>query len=256
MKKYNKALFASLLAGSFSVASGASVDLTTWEGTPGGNWNVQTGNDSVLQTVNGQPTFFYEPGSSAQGLALSGNIEVTTTGDNDFIGFALGLDSGDIDSETADFFLIDWKQGDQGDADEGLAISYVTDSTVSNDFWAHTGGVTEIERGINLSDTGWEDLTDYSFDLQFTSDLIQVSVDGVLELSITPSDAGLTSFGDGAFAFYNYSQDSVLYSAIEEDVVTPPTASPIPEVNSYGTLLALGLLSLTVRSRRSSSKTA
>ena len=39
---------------------------------------------------------------------------------------------------------------------------------------------------------------------------------GVTELSVTATQAGLASFDDGSFGFYNYSQQSVLYSAITQ----------------------------------------
>ncbi len=52
----------------------------------------------------------------------------------------------------------------------------------------------------------------------------------------------VTSSNNGAFAFYNYSQSNVLYSAIEEDVATVPAPAGLG-------LLALGLLAM--RARRS-----
>ena len=72
------------------------VDLSGWTDDGGGNWVLQAGNDSVLQTINGQPTVFYEAGSTAQGTALSGEITVQTTGDDDFIGFVLGYQAGNL----------------------------------------------------------------------------------------------------------------------------------------------------------------
>ena len=72
-----------------------SVDLATWTDETFLNqagqssWNVQNAptNDEVLQTINGQPTIFYDPSVNAQGTALSGKIRVTPGGnsDDDFI---------------------------------------------------------------------------------------------------------------------------------------------------------------------------
>ena len=101
-----------------------SVDLSTWTDdtflNTGGqsNWVVQNAptNDEVEQTVNGLPTVFYDPNVNAQGTALSGRVQVTTTGDDDFIGFVLGYNAGELESLGAagdGFFLVDWKQGNQ-----------------------------------------------------------------------------------------------------------------------------------------------
>jgi len=243
---------AGLAASTAAVAVPVNVDLTGWTSDGGGNWVVQAGNDSVLQTVNGQPTVFYEPGANAQGTALSGEITVQTTGDDDFVGFVLGYQAGEDSSASADYWLVDWKQGDQSGALDGLALSHVTDATgpANPDFWQHTGGVDEVARASNLGSTGWADNTTYSFDLVFTADLIQVYVDGVLELDVSAAAAGVASYSDGAFGFYNYSQDNVLYAGITEDddiIIEPPSGVPEPETLA---LFTLGLTGLMLRRRK------
>ncbi len=242
------------------------VDLTGWiengfKGNNGaGTWNVQPGNDSVLQSTNGLPTVFFKPGSNAQGTALSGTIKVNTSSDDDFIGFFLGYQDGELNSNSADFWLIDWKQGNQSGASRGLALSHVSGDIANGGnadpvFWEHTGTVSEVQRAANLGDTGWADFQEYSFDLIFTPTQIQVKVDGVVELDY----AG--SFSDGAFGFYNYSQANVLYAGITEEELPDPCDTnppgqggcpPTGEVPVPGTLglLGLGLLGLTRVGRR------
>lgn len=228
----NCALGVSLLLGaSFaSFAAPIPVDLSTWESDGQGTWNLQGSNDTVLQTINGEPTVFFEAGSNAQGTQISGSIEVTTTGDDDFIGFVLGYQDNEMLSATGQFILVDWKQGTQNfsnqTADAGLAISLVDGATNALDFWGHSGNVTEVQRGTNLGSTGWADQTSYLFDITFTSSLIEVFVDNVLEISISATAAGLASFGDGAVGFYNYSQSSVLYAGIAEQAVSNPVNAP------------------------------
>ena len=92
---------ASLLLSANAFAVPISVDLSSWGaetlaggGVSGGgsNWVVQAGNDAVLQTVNGNASIFFEASANAQGTALAGKIRVTTTSDDDFIGFVLGYE--------------------------------------------------------------------------------------------------------------------------------------------------------------------
>lgn len=246
-------------------AHAVAVDLTGWTAEGGSSsWNVQAGNDSVLQTVNGAPTVFFDPtATSSQGTALSGNIRVGSDGDDDFIGFVLGYSSGEIFSSSADFYLIDWKQGDQAGWGQGLAISHVTNGSNGNttgtggSYWQHTAGeVNLITRADSLGNTGYDDLVDYAFNIIFTSNLIEVSVNGATEISITPADvAGVSSFSDGSFGFYNYSQAQVLYSAIRSTDCSQNPDAPecrgetIPEPTTLA-LIAVGLLGMGAAGRK------
>ena len=78
----------------------------------------------------------------------------------------LGYDNGEINSNSTEFYLVDWKQAYQNDAGDiglaGLAISHVTNAASGN-FWNHSNGVTEIARATNLGSTGWADNTEYAF---------------------------------------------------------------------------------------------
>jgi len=246
------------MLGSAAQAAPVPVDLSGWVEDGTGNWNVQPGNDSVLQTLNtGTPAVFYAPGTNAQGTALSGKITVnTSTTDDDFIGFVLGYQAGEVTSANTSFILVDWKGGDQQNAGQfgaaGLAISHVTDGSTANNYWGHTGGINEIERATNLGATGWQEGVEYEFDIVFNANLIEVFVNGVKELSTTAAEAGLGSFGNGAFGFYNYSQDRVLYSALEEREA-PPQDPDIP-LPATPLLLIPGLIGLGAARRRARRK--
>ncbi|MGG7568253.1 hypothetical protein ACQ5SO_19040 [Rhodovulum sp. DZ06] len=230
-----------------------AVDLSGWTSEGAGTWTVQTGNDSVLQTQNGSPTVFYSAGNS-QGLALAGQITVQTTSDDDFIGFVLGYHAGDLSNASADFLLIDWKQLNQGlysgTGTAGLAISRVTGVLGDNSgAWWHdpTNNVNEIQRAATLGATGWADNTTYDFELVFQPTVAQVYVNGALELNITAADAGVTSFNNGAFGFYNYSQPNVLYAGITEETAPPLGDVPLP---AGALLLPAALLGLGALRRR------
>jgi hypothetical protein len=227
------------------------VDLSGWiengfQGAAGaGTWTVQgPDSDTVVQSRNGDPTVFFDPGSNAQGTTVSGQITVGNTTDDDFIGFVLGYQDGEFSSSSADFWLIDWKQGNQtasglGTASAGLALSHVTGNVANapdDDFWQHAGTVAEVQRATNLGSTGWVKGQTYTFDLTFTNSLIEVAVDGSTEISFSGN------FNGGALGFYNYSQDQVTYAGITEAAAIPlPAGLP---------LLLAGLGSLALLRRR------
>ncbi|EGL53116.1 MULTISPECIES: hypothetical protein [Methylophaga] len=229
MRRYTKTIILTTLAlcsiSTQLLAAPQPVDLSSWQANGNGNWVLQTGNNAVKQTLNNAPTVFHN-NKNSQGTALSGQITVQTTSDDDFIGFVLGYNNNDLTNSSADYLLIDWKQADQsyfGTAKKGLAISSVSGQLGDNSgAWAHnpTNNVTELARATNLGNTGWLDNTTYDFDIIFTSSLVEVFVNGIKELSI----AG--TFSNGSFGFYNYSQQSVLYAGIEE--VNVPSAVPVP----------------------------
>ncbi len=146
---------------------------------------------------------------------ISFEVEVTTVGDDDFVGFVLGMNAGDSTNAAADYLLVDWKQADQFvgvQGFEGLALSTVSGVPTFNDFWSHTGALTEIARGATLGSTGWSDNTPHLFVVDYTASTLQVWVDGSLELDLTGS------FPSGSFGFYDYSQSGVVFTRVTDDV--------------------------------------
>lgn len=245
-----KCMLATGLALSSAAASAAVVDLSTWTREGTGTWNLQPGNNAVIQTVNGNPTVFYSD-YSAFGNRLSGTIRVGTTGDDDFIGFVVGFTPGDLTDGTSNFLLVDWKQGTQSSfgcsGDRGLAVSLATQGLANNaGAWCHQGfGVTELARGTTLANTGWVDNTEYTFDLEYTPTNLKVFVDGALQININGA------FTDGRFGFYNYSQASVRYAGITND----PLPGGVPEPATWAMLIAgFGVIGVSMRRRRSTAQ--
>ncbi len=223
----------------------APIDLSSWSADGRGNWTLQTQdetNDSVFESLNSGPSVFFN-NMESQGLFLSGTIEVQTTTDDDFVGFVLGYDPGDVfgSNATTDYILVDWKQGAQSGQNPGMRISRVTGAIdtcgtcTNSNAWNHTGNVSVIQDAATLGDVAWADNTSYMFDILFTSTNIQVDIDGVQQFSIN----GV--FENGSFGFYNFSQPSVLYAGIGSGVIPEP---------STAILMGLGLLAMGTRSRQ------
>ncbi|NMT63643.1 PEP-CTERM sorting domain-containing protein [Marinobacter orientalis] len=243
-----------MLSGFVGLAHAVPADLSDWEIDGSGNWTLQASNDAVKQSLNSRPTVFFNNRDS-QGTALGGSIEVQTPGDDDFVGFVLGYNDGDLFADTADYILVDWKQGTQSGWDAGMSVSRVTGSIdaggtdTSADAWTHTGNVTFLERARTLGNTGWDDNTSYLFDIIFTESNIKVLVDDVLQFDISGA------FQNGSFGFYNFSQPQVLYAGITEEEAPDPgtgngeTPVAVPTPASFG-LMILGLLGLVVTRRR------
>lgn len=219
----------------------APVDLNTWQAPEGGgNWTVQGGGSTVYQSINTPtPTTFFN-GVNSQGMSLSGEISVASNaGDDDFIGFVLGYNAGDLGNNSADYLLIDWKRGTQsfgswGTGLAGLAISRVTGAISEPEAWSHTGDVDELQRATNFGNTGWVHGQTYTFDITFTSGLVEVFVNGEKELSVNGA------FSDGSFGFYNFSQQRVTYAGIEEGVA--PVPLPATGLLLVGALGGFGLM--------------
>jgi Thrombospondin C-terminal region/PEP-CTERM motif len=236
-------------------AAEVPIDLSTWgqRGTPGnGNWVVAPGGTSVLQTVNGNPTFFVS-GSDQINTTLRGKIKVETSSDDDFIGFVFGLNGPMTTGNDMDFLLFDWKQLNQGAAREGFALARVQGTVPAAQydpvFWDRvdnpTYGYDNLASNLGL-DKGWEDNVEYDFTMLYQDSRIKIDIaGGAFGAGQTIFDITGT-FGTGRFGFYNYSQSNVRYSGLtEEDTPPPPPPPPgaVPEPASLAlSVLALGLM--------------
>src|SRR6056297_2887060 len=95
------------------------VDLNNWseENFVSGNgvWEVQEGGRTVIQTKNGNPTFFTSPEEGIINEVIKGTISVNTDGDDDMIGFVMGYQDPVTSGSgyDSDFIVFDWKQGEQ-----------------------------------------------------------------------------------------------------------------------------------------------
>ena len=134
-------------------------------------------------------------------------------GDDDIVGFVLGWQPGDgiNNPPSQDFVVVDWKRLTQsyqnwGTANEGLALSRMQGTRTPGyggapiDLWSHTLNCTELARGNQYGNTGWQFGVDYDFAVLYTPASIDIWVDDVLEFSVNGT------FNPGRFGCYNISQ--------------------------------------------------
>ncbi|GGW86554.1 hypothetical protein [Alteromonas halophila] len=244
-----KCLLSATLLATVLPAQAAIIDLNNWvqEGlSTSGNWNVATDGSSVLQTINGQPTYFVSPDSFINS-EFTGSFSVSNDGDDDYIGFVFGFNGLD------DYYLFDWKRGDQVFGGEqafaGFTLSHISSETDVN-FWDHSGsGISVLDSDYSPS-LGWEYSTEYQFTLGYTATEINIAIDGgTFNNQQIFSLSGLNNAA-GRFGFYNYSQSQVQYVGFEEDVCTVNCGNvSVPAPAPLG-LLAAALIGVFVRSGR------
>lgn len=226
------------------------VDLNNWsqEGLANnGNWNISTDGTSVLQTINGAPTFFVSP-DTIFNTVVRGKFIVETTGDDDFIGFVFGYQRPVGEEEYFNFILFDWKQITQRwniwTGYEGFTLAriegIITGALSSGNvpYWGHADTNMQVIATKYADTLGWADNTEYMFELSYRSDRIIIKIDSVTIFNVSGD------FPQGRFGFYNYSQPYVRYQefilnqypiAVNDTVMTPyqtPVQIPILE-NDY-----------------------
>jgi len=192
-------------------------------------WELGLDGTSVLQRLNSEPTFLVSP-FSIFNRQISVILSVQTNNDDDFVGFAIGVD--DI-TQDSDFLLLDWKKVNQfesglGSGRAGIALSRVTGSQSYrvSDFWGHTGNVEELLRLGSFSTVGWRSFTEYTFKITFTPTQLTIVLNDELLLSTTVQELlpNENEFKDGSIAFYNYSQERVRYSQTSIIISNEPVA--------------------------------
>lgn len=219
-----------LLAASTALADITPIDLSSWTartldlpgGQSAGNWVLSNGNTTVTQTINADPSF-YTNNLDATEYTMNGTWQVTTGGDDDFMGFVIGY------QDPAHCYIFDWKQayqneGGYGIAQEGMSVKKISaaseaDLTIT-DFWQSedTEHMTVLASNWGAG-TGYSDNTLYTFDLEVVvgAFTIRVFEEDTLLWEVTVNDA---TYIGGQFGFYNYSQAYVEYSGFTLNI--PP----------------------------------
>ena len=198
----------------------ANADLADWETDGTGNWTYNEETGSWYQSLNTPNfTFLYDPSNESLGNAISGSIEIGNSGDDDLVGFALGYSAGEFESDDADYWLVTWKKGNQSGWTAGLNLWHVTGAITGDPWYPNESYISKIQSGKTYGSTGWNKNTEYGFDITYKDNTLAVFINENLELAVSSKDAGVDSFGEGGFAYFNFSQDQVSYHQVQYDVI-------------------------------------
>lgn len=224
-----------------SVATGPSaaqtIDLSTWTVESEASfeafqfdeafWQLSLDRRTVTQLENPNPSFFYSD-FEVERARVTAELRVEAgSGDDDWIGFAIGFDPGERRDAAADFLFLDWKRQDQVlnnlPTTKGLAVSRVLGIATPDEFRIHddfatnpAGGVVELARGASLGNVGWEFGRTYIFEFEILPNALRVFVDGQLEIEL----AGV--FDRGRFACYNFSQAGMSCGNVSVETLAAP----------------------------------
>jgi hypothetical protein len=212
------------------------VDMRTWKQQgpqANGDWELAKDGTSVLQKINGAPTFFVNP-DNLLNTTIQGKFRVEDHSDDDYIGFVFGYQApfGEVQQGPVpcDFFLFAWKRGPQQEAPAGFTLVRVRGPVVVEDsadspWWKQVGTPQyQVLARKHGDDKGWEHDTDYLFDLVYERDRIRIAVDGKSIFDV-PNPRGDNPAG--RFGFYNYSQAGVRYSGF---TIRPALPDPLATV--------------------------
>jgi hypothetical protein len=221
------------------------VDMNNWSRTGPGNasWNVEPGGHTVLQTVNGDPTFFVSDQTFGD-IIMQGTIKVATTGDDDYIGIVFGFSAPVSTSDNYyNMVMYDWKQNTQSangyTGQEGHNLSRVDGIFSGSEYWQYFWGHTDTGPGgkfdVLATDyggtKGWVDNYEHTFRLIYSSTQIKIVIDDVTIFDISGS------FPSGKVGFYNFSQAQVRYGNVQISQVGPGQVPPIAMDDHYGVFM-------------------
>lgn len=180
------------------------------------NWVLSTDKKSVTQVVNADPSMFLN-NLKQTSYKMEGTFQVKTSSDDDIIGFVFGYQN------DTNFYVFDWKQKKQslsnyGTAEEGFSIKKISAANKSDftleDFWSSTDTVhTTVLATNHGTGKGWKTNTLYKFILDFTSAGFNITIqDETGTTTLWDIFVPDTTYTNGQFGFYNFSQESVEYN--------------------------------------------
>lgn len=218
-------------------------------GTP--LWNVQPGGRSVSlpTSVNPKPGLFISDDALfSAGSTRRLRFEFDGSNDDDYVGFAFGLNPGDATNPAADYMLLAWKEAAQAplkfrgsplddacaadgnvNATTGLSLVRVQGIPNADELWARgtydcantAGSVTNIATSTNYGSEGYAPAYP---DIQviYSSTRIQVYIDNVLDIDVAGSFPGA-----GRYGLYTFAQQGVTFNILGSNNNSNTACSPV-----------------------------
>jgi len=222
------------------------VDLSGWNeviyhypanGQGRGSWELSNNNQWATQKINGDPTILVSD-IDISGTTVEGSWLMKGNNDDDLVGFVFGY------QDPGHFYLLDWKMQTQDDNACGLAEQGISIKTVAADYSGPESGVLEASQPFDDEDLwntegtegkvtllhheeteGWEFEKEYEFILRFDPGSFTVTIkDG--EETIFCETLNDTTYQNGKFGFYNFSQAPVVYKGFKTITVISPSHFP------------------------------
>jgi hypothetical protein len=203
------------------------VELNGWTAVGSGNWSVQAGNTSVVQTLNVNNLFYVSP-DNLSNKRIKGTLKVSGTSDNDWIGFTVGY----VDSSN--HYRFQWTKSESSGGTvpvDGWALVQVVNGIPA--MGVADGTATNIVSDFSNSSRGWELDVEYEFEMIYTSGKAVLRIKGGNSyFADNPQLFSLSGdFPSGKFGFYGTSQDKVTYSKLRFENLASPTITILGDFN-------------------------
>jgi len=196
-----------------------AVDLGTWSVVQYGpwdqgpaNWVRSQSNTVALQTLNADASILLSDFSMFRD-EVEGTFLAQSSADDDYLGFVFGY------QDASHYYLFDWKKVSQDKALVGMNVKVVADDpnlSWGGDTWATYPALTNRVRNLYHNSIPYQFGVEYRFLLRFSPGDISILV---YEATNLLADIRLndTSYPEGRFGFYNFSQDHVRYAGFVQE---------------------------------------
>ena len=179
-----------------------------------GDWRVSADGTRVSQVSEASAAVF----SGEVDAVGSHRVSMRGRGDNDFVGFVFGYESGDVTNSSSDamysdgasFLQLDWRRGTQQNPNfsdscapvpgtptptqqEGLTLSHIRGTPTLDELLGRYeladcpgeyGTVDVLATANTLGTVGWQSNQFYDFEFEFDGSHLKIWVDGTLEFDL------------------------------------------------------------------------